>query len=162
MLKIVAAIEYTINCDNNFLRGRKRAIVYCFWILLNFKKYHLLKIFAVFWISMQISISLLFLEFERGKRCFSCEIDVSKSLPFFWGPCSINSVGIILFLPLQCLQCISSWESCVSLQFGRTFWRQIGGSQLPGNVGIVLISADRGLWLMCDRRSSWADWTQAT
>lgn len=47
MLKIVAAIEYTINCGSNSLRGRKRAIVYRV-LLLNFKKYYLLKNSAVF------------------------------------------------------------------------------------------------------------------
>lgn len=36
MLKIVAAIEYTINCGSDFMRGRKRAVVYRV-LLLNFK-----------------------------------------------------------------------------------------------------------------------------
>lgn len=161
MVKIVAAIEYTINCGNNFLRWRKRAIVYR--VLLNFKKYCLLKNSAVFWISVQIGISLLFLEFERGKHCFSCEIDFRKSLPFYlritFHKLSFNYFS---FLPLQYLQCIFSWESCVPLEFGRTFWRQIGASQLSGNVWIVLMSAGRNLWLRCDREpSSWTDWTQA-
>lgn len=159
----MAAIEYTINSGNNLLRGKKRAVVYRV-LFLNFRIYCPLKYSAAFWISMQIGLSLLFLEFETGKHCFSCEIDFSKILPFFLRTMFHKpSLNYFSFLPLQRLQCVSSWENYVSLKFGRTFWRQIGESQLPGNVWIVLISAGRDLWFMCDGgSSSWTDWTQAT
>lgn len=97
-----------------FLRGRKRAIV-CRVLFLNFNKYCPLKNSTVCWISLQIGISLLFLEFERGKHYFSCEIDFSKSLPFFlrtmFHKLSFNYFSL---LPLQCSMYFLLRKPCVS------------------------------------------------